>query len=61
MECPDLSTLRDRRTMKWTAFDPDVLPLWIAESDFLTNPRIPQVLHEAVDREQFGYPPAGEG
>ncbi len=60
MECPDLSTLRDRRTMKWTAFDPDVLPLWIAESDFLTNPRIPQALHEAVDREQFGYPPAGD-
>lgn len=59
MKCPDLNTLRRRRTMKWTAFEPDVLPLWIAESDFATNPCITQALHQAIDEEQFGYPPAG--
>lgn len=59
MRCPNLETLRDRQTMKWTAYDPDVLPLWIAESDFATNPRITASLHEAIDKERFGYPPAG--
>lgn len=56
---PDLDTLRSRRTMKWTAFEPDVLPLWVAETDFETCPAVAEAVQDAVQREYFGYPEAG--
>lgn len=56
---PDLDTLRNRRTMKWTAFEPDVLPLWVAETDFDTCPAVAEAVQDAVQREYFGYPEAG--
>ena len=56
---PDLDTLRARRTMKWTAFEPDVLPLWVAETDFDTCPAVAAAVQDAVDREYFGYPEVG--
>ncbi|MGV0627797.1 MalY/PatB family protein [Mycolicibacter minnesotensis] len=48
--------LRARRTIKWNHFDPDVLPLWIAEMDFPTAPPILDALRECVADEEFGYP-----
>ena len=45
--------------MKWTAFEPDVLPLWVAETDFDTCPAVAAAVQDAVDREYFGYPEAG--
>ncbi|MCF8712991.1 pyridoxal phosphate-dependent aminotransferase, partial [Corynebacterium sp. MC-09] len=38
MEFPSLEELQARGTRKWTVFEEDVLPLWIAESDFPTAP-----------------------
>ncbi|SDR80239.1 MalY/PatB family protein [Corynebacterium timonense] len=63
MEFPDLSTLRARGTRKWTQFDEDVLPLWVAESDFPTAPAVKAALERAVERESFGYtpPPHAQG
>ncbi|MGP9723976.1 MalY/PatB family protein [Corynebacterium sp. AOP40-9SA-29] len=58
---PTLDTLRARRTMKWTAYEPDVLPLWVAETDFDTCPAVATAVRDAVDREYFGYPELGAG
>lgn len=52
---PSLDELRARETVKWTAYSPDVLPLWVAESDATTCPAVSAAIHEACEREQFGY------
>lgn len=52
--------LRARKTIKWNYFDPEVLPLWIAEMDFPTAPPVLEALRACVDNEEFGYPPLGE-
>lgn len=56
---PSLETLRARGTMKWTRYPADVLPLWVAETDFGTCPAVAAAVQDAVDREYFGYPVAG--
>lgn len=43
--------------MKWTRYAEDVLPLWVAESDFATCPQIKAELEQAVAKERFGYQP----
>ena len=48
--------LRARRTIKWNAYPPDVLPLWVAELDYPTAPPIMAALRRAIDVESFGYP-----
>ena len=58
MEFPNLEELQARGTRKWTVFEEDVLPLWIAESDFPTAPAIKKALEDLVDKETFGYTPA---
>lgn len=58
MQFPDLPTLQARGTRKWTQFDTDVLPLFIAESDFPTAPAVKQAIVDAAEREMFGYTPA---
>src|SRR5690625_6712965 len=58
MKFPTQDELRARFTRKWTQFEPDVLPLFIAESDFPTAPVIKEVLLEYTERECFGYSPA---
>ena len=58
MEFPSLEELQARGTRKWTVFEEDVLPLWIAESDFPTAPAIKKALEDLVDKETFGYTPA---
>lgn len=52
--------LRQRLTSKWTHFEADVIPAWIAEMDFPTAPVIRSALMEAIERSATGYPPAGE-
>lgn len=58
MEFPSPEELQARGTRKWTVFEEDVLPLWIAESDFPTAPAIKKALEDLVDKETFGYTPA---
>ncbi|MEA4945659.1 MAG: aminotransferase class I/II-fold pyridoxal phosphate-dependent enzyme [Propionicimonas sp.] len=48
--------LRARRSMKWRAFAPDILPLWVAEMDVALHPAVREVLREAADRGDTGYP-----
>lgn len=55
MLIPDLDHLRKRRSAKWRAYDPDVLPAWIAEMDYPLAEPIAQALHAAVDRSDTGY------
>ncbi len=49
-------TLRARRTLKWTAYPPDVLPMWVAEMDFPVCRAVTAALTRAVAAESFGYP-----
>ena len=50
-----LDVLRRRRSAKWRAFEPDVLPAWIAEMDFPLAEPIARELHRAVDDSDTGY------
>ena len=50
-----LDQLRLRRSAKWQAFGPDVIPAWVAEMDFAMAPPIAEALHSAIDRSDTGY------
>src|SRR5215207_3552620 len=56
LEVPPLSQLRQRRSEKWRAYPPDVLPLPVAEMDFVLAEPIREALHAAVERSDTGYP-----
>jgi cysteine-S-conjugate beta-lyase len=49
--------LRQRRTIKWNLFGPDVLALWVAEMDFPTAPSVLEGIRSWVANEEFGYAP----
>ena len=55
LHVPDEATLRRRGTMKWTVYPEDVLPAWVAESDFATCPVVHDAIRRAVEDEYFGY------
>src|SRR6516164_6843202 len=48
--------LRDRNTIKWNFFEPDVLPMWVAEMDYPTAPPVLEGIRVCVENEEFGYP-----
>lgn len=48
--------LRDRGSLKWTAFAP-AIGAWVAEMDFLVAPPVTRALQEAVAISAFGYLP----
>lgn len=61
VEAQPLQALRNRSSMKWAAFDEDVLPLFVAESDFPLADPIRAVLQEAIANSDTGYsPPSSE-
>lgn len=60
MDFPSLEQLKNRQTRKWTVYGEDVLPLWIAESDFATSPAVMECLRDRVEAESFGYSPAND-
>jgi len=51
----DLERLARRRSAKWSAFDEDVLPAWVAEMDFPLAPAVKAALHEAIELDDCGY------
>lgn len=51
----DLADLRHRRSAKWRTFDPDVLPLWVAEMDVALAPPVAEALRTAIERSDTGY------
>ena len=62
LHVPDLATLHERRSKKWTEHDNDVLVATIAEMDFPVAEPIAEVLRAAIDRSDLGYaPPAPRG
>ena len=51
-------TIIDRRhsdSSKWNSFAQDILPMWVADMDFLSPPAIIDALHARVDHGAFGY------
>jgi cystathionine beta-lyase len=50
-----LSLLRERTSMKWRSFPADVLPLFVAESDFPLAEPVAEALIAAVRRSDTGY------
>lgn len=56
----DLSRLQRRRSDKWRAYPPDVLPAFVAEMDYDLAPPVREALHAAIDLDDCGYAnPAG--
>jgi cysteine-S-conjugate beta-lyase len=53
------AALRAKPSGKWTRYDPDVLPCWVADMDFPPAEAVRRALHEHVDHGSFGYPPKG--
>lgn len=46
---------RNTDSIKWTDYPEDVLPLWVADMDFLTPDPIRKALHAALDHGVLGY------
>jgi cysteine-S-conjugate beta-lyase len=60
LQVPDLATLHERRSEKWSVQESDVLASTVAEMDFPLAPEVTAALHAAVDRHDLGYtPPTG--
>lgn len=51
-----LSELRKRQSLKWQVYDPDVLPMWVAEMDVLPHPEVLRTVKEALTLGDTGYP-----
>ncbi|GAA2100929.1 aminotransferase class I/II-fold pyridoxal phosphate-dependent enzyme [Microlunatus panaciterrae] len=51
-----LEALRRRTSLKWRLYEPDVLPLWVAEMDLLPAPAVVRALTDALDLGDTGYP-----
>jgi cysteine-S-conjugate beta-lyase len=43
-------------SVKWHLYDPDVLPLWVADMDFASPEPVIRALQERVSHGIFGYP-----
>ena len=52
--------LRLRRSEKWRRYPPDVLPAWVAETDFRPAPAVRDALAAAVELGDTGYPHSAE-
>lgn len=50
-----LEQLRERTSEKWREYPPDVLPLFVAETDFPLAPTITEALERAVRTGDTGY------
>ena len=57
----ELDQLRERRSAKWTWYEPDVLPAWVAEMDFPVAEPVRAALAHALELDDLGYAnPEGE-
>jgi cystathionine beta-lyase len=61
VQADPIEKLRQRTSMKWRAFPDDVLPLFVAETDYPLAPTIADVLAAAIRNSDTGYaPPTSE-
>jgi len=54
----DFDRVIERRgtdSYKWKDYGDDVLPMWVADMDFVSAEPIIQVLHQRIDHGIFGY------
>src|SRR5262245_9905606 len=51
-----LETLRQRRSVKWQTYEPDVLPAFGAEREFPLARPVREALLEAIEIDDCGYP-----
>jgi len=56
-----IERLRERTSTKWRAYPADVLPLFVAETDFPLAPAITRRLGEAIEIGDTGYTPPDSG
>ncbi|MET0780364.1 MAG: aminotransferase class I/II-fold pyridoxal phosphate-dependent enzyme [Microbacterium sp.] len=56
-----IEQLRQRSSTKWRKYPPEVLPLFVAETDFELAPAITDVLTRAVQLGDTGYTPPEPG
>lgn len=56
-----IDRLRERSSTKWRKYAPDVLPLFVAETDFAPAPAISRALLRAVELGDTGYTPPDPG
>lgn len=56
-----LDQLRQRSSTKWQKYPPEVLPLFVAETDYALAPAITEVLARAVQLGDTGYTPPEPG
>lgn len=61
LEALPLHELRERTSTKWGHYPEDVLPLFVAETDFALAPAIAQRLQRAVEIGDTGYTAADSG
>ncbi len=55
---PNFDQIANRRgsdSSKWKYYDPDVLPLFVADMDFRSPEAVIRALHERVEHGYFGY------
>lgn len=50
-----LERLRGRRSAKWSRYDSDVLPAWVAEMDFPLARPVKRALLETIELDDCGY------
>ncbi|ROS75269.1 MalY/PatB family protein [Cellulomonas sp. PhB143] len=50
-----LDDLRRRTSVKWRAYEPDVLPLWVAEMDVTIAPAVQEAIGRALRDGDTGY------
>ncbi len=47
---------RNTANLKWDTYAEDVLPMWVADMDFVSPAPVVEALRQRVDHELFGYP-----
>lgn len=55
----DFDSIPDRRnsdSFKWNFYSEDVLPMWVADMDFLSPEPVVRALRERVEHGVYGYP-----
>ncbi len=52
---------RNSDSIKWNFFEPDVIPMWVADTDFVSPEPVIEALKERIEHRVFGYPTERNG
>lgn len=56
--CQSRNDLRKLTSVKWSQYDGDVIPVFVAEMDFGIPPPVADAIRRIVDANDYGYPDA---